>query len=144
MYWVRIMGRSCLESTTFWHSEKNSANFFLSSSFLPCRSAANRSKLRLVCWRTKLTRNLPPFLRMLALRAETEVLRMLWASALHCMDRAMQQVFNRPAICRRSANDELAGVSSLLSRAEGGARGAWLHQVLERAECEAVPARPAS
>ena len=36
MYWVRIMGRSCLLSTARCTSEKNSANFFFSFSFLPC------------------------------------------------------------------------------------------------------------
>lgn len=35
-YWVRVMGRSCLLSTAFWHSEKNFANVFFSASLRFC------------------------------------------------------------------------------------------------------------
>ena len=36
MYCVRIIGRSCLASTTFWVSTKKFRNFSISASLLPC------------------------------------------------------------------------------------------------------------
>mmetsp|Transcript_15875 Transcript_15875/g.47774 ORF Transcript_15875/g.47774 Transcript_15875/m.47774 type:complete len:341 (+) Transcript_15875:434-1456(+) len=46
-YWVRVMGRSCLLSTAFWHSLKNFANVFFSASlrFFLSRSARASSRV---------------------------------------------------------------------------------------------------